>query len=160
MKATARLVASILLLAASGCGGGTETTTDSSAREGGGPGVPKVAAGPTGEVAVGGGGRISVVGDGASEISVKTVPRGLGFEQRKITIKAAETKLHLENPQGKVHDLDLEDADGKLIADMETIGGGYADVPIRYLPPGKYTFYCSVPGHREAGMEGTVIVEE
>ena len=32
---------------------------------------------------------------------------------------------------------------------------------VLFIPtePGTYTFYCGVPGHCEAGMEGTLIVE-
>jgi plastocyanin len=112
-----------------------------------------------GDVATGGGGRVSTVGKGASEIRVVGARQGLAYETQEVTIEAGETLLHFENRQSAPHDLDLEDADGKLIADMETIGNGYADVPIRNLEPGEYTFYCSVPGHREAGMEGTVTVE-
>ncbi len=110
-------------------------------------------------VATGGGGRVSTVGKGASEIHVEAARRGLAFTTQEVTIEGGETLLHFENPQSAPHDLDLEDADGKPIADMETIAGGYADVPIKDLEPGEYTFYCSVPGHREAGMEGTVTVE-
>jgi uncharacterized cupredoxin-like copper-binding protein len=35
--------------------------------------------------------------------------------------------------------------------------GGKSTVTVD-LKPGKYTFYCPVPGHRQAGMQGTLTV--
>jgi uncharacterized cupredoxin-like copper-binding protein len=36
--------------------------------------------------------------------------------------------------------------------------GGVSEIEVD-VQPGEYTFYCSVPGHREGGMEGTLTVE-
>jgi uncharacterized cupredoxin-like copper-binding protein len=36
--------------------------------------------------------------------------------------------------------------------------GGASEITID-LPPGRYEYYCPVPGHRERGMAGTLIVE-
>jgi plastocyanin len=111
-------------------------------------------------VATGGGGRVSrnLVGKDAAEIRIEAAPKGVAYLTEHVTVEAGEALLHFENPQFEAHDTDLETVDGELIADMETIGGGYADVPIKDLEPGEYVFYCSVPGHREAGMEGTLTV--
>lgn len=152
MRSTRRFAAPLasLLVAAvlAACGGEDEARPD-----------PRAGIETVDGVAVGGGGRVSTVEEGASEIRVSAAPKGLAYTTDHVTVEAGETLLHFENPQTMPHDLDLETADGTPIADMETIGGGYADVPIRNLEAGDYVFYCSVPGHREAGMEGTVTVE-
>lgn len=149
------LIVAASLLVLGGCGGEDETTAKREDLPPVGTAIGEAMPG----VAEGGGGRVSRVREGASEIRVVAAAKGLAYETHHVTIEHGETLLHFENPQLEVHDVDLENEDGELIADMETIGGGYADVPIYYLDPGEYTFYCSVPGHREAGMEGTVTVE-
>jgi plastocyanin len=45
----------------------------------------------------------------------------------------------------------------KVLGATPTFTGGSKAVTLK-LKPGKYTFYCSVPGHRQAGMEGTLTV--
>ena len=38
--------------------------------------------------------------------------------------------------------------------------GDIAEIIFKAEKPGRYSYYCTVPGHREAGMEGLIIVEE
>jgi plastocyanin len=162
MKIAIALLVLAAALAPAACGGDDEASSDAGSTTD----KPRIGVETTlGEtdrgVATGGGGRNSrkLVGKDAAEIRIEAAPKGLAYVTDHVTIEAGETLLHFENPQTVPHDVDLEDADGNPIADMETIAGGYADVPIKDLEPGEYTFYCSVPGHREAGMEGTVTVD-
>jgi len=45
----------------------------------------------------------------------------------------------------------------KVLGATPTFVGGSKTLTLN-LKPGTYTFYCSVPGHRQAGMEGTLTV--
>jgi uncharacterized cupredoxin-like copper-binding protein len=48
--------------------------------------------------------------------------------------------------------------DGKLPGFKLEASSGESDELKANLKPGRYTIYCDVPGHREAGMEGTITV--
>jgi nitrite reductase (NO-forming) len=55
-----------------------------------------------------------------------------------------------------LHDFVIDELDVHVAADRdETAEGG-----LRADTAGEYTYYCTVAGHREAGMEGTLVVEE
>ena len=62
------------------------------------------------------------------------------------------------NPQPLTHDVAIEDSSGKTIGKTELVAEG-SDSTAVDLKPGAYTFFCTVPGHREAGMEGTLTVK-
>ena len=61
------------------------------------------------------------------------------------------------NSSSVPHNMTIEDSSGKQVGATATFSGGSKSFTVD-LKPGKYTFFCSVPGHREAGMQGTLTV--
>lgn len=83
---------------------------------------------------------------------------GLAYTAKSATSKAGKVTVDFTNPQPIAHDVAIENSGGKQVAATEVITEG-SDSAVADLKPGDYTFYCSVPGHREAGMEGELTVE-
>jgi plastocyanin len=83
---------------------------------------------------------------------------GLAYTSDTATAKAGKVTVDFTNPQPLTHDVAIEDSSGKTIGKTELIAEG-SDTAVVDLKPGTYTFYCTVPGHREAGMEGTLTVK-
>lgn len=71
--------------------------------------------------------------------------------------KNADVNLTFTNPSstGVVHDFTVPALGIHVVADP----GETKTVGLRGLPAGRYDAFCSVPGHADAGMRATVIVE-
>ncbi|HSJ18015.1 MAG TPA: plastocyanin/azurin family copper-binding protein [Solirubrobacterales bacterium] len=81
----------------------------------------------------------------------------LAFDTDALEAGAGEVTITLDNPASIEHDVAIE-RDGEEIAKSDLVSEGTTEVTAE-LEPGEYVFYCSVPGHREGGMEGTLTVK-
>ena len=84
-------------------------------------------------------------------------PTALAFDEADLTAKPGKVTIDFDNPSAIPHNVVIEE-DGKELAGFEPIAEGEEEVSAE-LKAGSYTFFCSVPGHREAGMEGTLTVK-
>lgn len=95
-------------------------------------------------------------GDGGAEESVEITAVDIDYEDVPDSVAAGPIEFVLNNTGGIEHDLNIEELDEQVVpltAGGET-GSGTAE-----LEPGSYTIFCSVPGHRDAGMEATIAAE-
>jgi len=81
------------------------------------------------------------------------------FTKKEETAEAGIVRLYLENPQDIAHDVALENSKGEEIGGTEAVARGATGQISLELEAGTYTYYCTIPGHREQGMEGTLTVE-
>ena len=78
------------------------------------------------------------------------------FKPDTITATPGIAKISMTAANG-IHDLVFDGAYPGFL--LEADGGGGAQSKKIDLKPGKYTFYCDIPGHRDAGMQGTHTVK-
>jgi plastocyanin len=101
-------------------------------------------------------------GNGNAEASATTLklaadPAALAFDKESLDAKAGKVTLDFDNPSAIPHNVVIEE-NGKELAGFEPMTEG-EESETADLKAGTYTYYCSVPGHREAGMEGTLTVK-
>jgi plastocyanin len=87
-------------------------------------------------------------------LSIAADPGGqLAFVSNKATAPAGKLTVEMPNKSGTPHDITI-DGKGKGMV----VTNGVSQFSATFAP-GKYTYYCSVPGHRQAGMFGTLTVK-
>lgn len=149
-KVVALLALALASVALVACGGSNDNSSSSATEATSG-----------GETTSGGasGGKEEGGGGGGSTVAFEADPEGqLAYTTTEATAKAGKVTVEFNNPQGLEHDVAIEGPSGEEIGKTELIAEGSDSTTVN-LKPGTYHFYCTVPGHREAGMEGTLTVK-
>jgi plastocyanin len=131
------------------CGGDDDDNGD-----GDGGGAAATTTEPTGG---GGGGGAA----GGETLQLAADPNGaLAYDTDTLNAKAGNVTIDLTNDASISHDVAVEDSGGSELGKSDLIANGEtSSLDLSNLEPGEYTFFCTVPGHREGGMEGTLTVE-
>ena len=96
-------------------------------------------------------------GGGGRALTLSADPGGdLSFDTDTLEARAGQVTIEMENPSSVPHNVSVE---GRGVNEEgKTVGQGGTSTVTAELQPGEYDFYCSVAGHREGGMEGTLTI--
>ncbi len=101
----------------------------------------------------------------AGKLEIDANPSGqLAYTTDKAEAKPGAVTIVMANMSGVMHNIAVEPGENGATAKLAPIGAssfitkGNTSVTVK-LKPGKYTFFCQAPGHRAAGMYGTLTVK-
>jgi plastocyanin len=93
----------------------------------------------------------------STTLKLAAAPGGeLAYDTKSLSAKAGSVTIAFTNASPVEHDVTIAQGSNVVGATPKFIGATKSLT--LNLKPGTYTFYCSVPGHRQAGMEGTLTV--
>jgi plastocyanin len=84
---------------------------------------------------------------------VRASTRDMAYSTSELHVTGGRVSIQLTNHDLFWHTLTIPELD----LDLRVPVGGRRTATFD-APPGTYRFYCAIPGHRSAGMEGTLIV--
>jgi uncharacterized cupredoxin-like copper-binding protein len=153
------------LLALTGCGGSSSSTSSSASAPAsastptGAPATPTTSSAATSPtVPASPAAPASGATSAGQALSLEANPEGqLKFTKSSLSAKAGKVSIGYTNMAPAEHNLTVASSSGAVLGATPTFQGGSKTLTLN-LKPGTYKFYCSVPGHRTAGMEGTLTV--
>lgn len=81
----------------------------------------------------------------------------INWKEKELKIGPGTVGIEMVNEGSIAHTFVLEGVtSGRKLS---TPGSGSKDVAKFELTPGSYVYFCDVPGHRQGGMEGTLVVD-
>jgi plastocyanin len=99
------------------------------------------------------------------KLTIPASPTGqLAYASDKANATAGPVTIEMPNMSGVDHNLALESGShesagpGPVLGHTQIISKGTTSFSVT-LKPGTYTFFCEVPGHRQAGMFGHITVK-
>ena len=93
----------------------------------------------------------------ATSLKLAANPEGqLSYDTKTLSAKAGSVTITMTNSSPVEHNVTIAQG-SRILGATPTFTGSSKTLALK-LKPGTYEFYCSVPGHRQAGMEGTLTV--
>jgi plastocyanin len=150
------LSAAALALGVAACGGGSSSSAGGGTKS---ASASSSAAAGTGTSAASGTSSAAAAGGGSSTLSIAANSSGsLAYDKKTLSAKAGKVTITMTNMAPIGHNITIQQGtNGAVLGATPTFQGGSKSVSLT-LKAGKYTFYCSVPGHRAGGMVGTLTV--
>jgi plastocyanin len=94
----------------------------------------------------------------AHTVALAANPTGLlKYTKSSVSVAPGSVTISFTNKSPVAHDVVLINSKNKILGKTPIFKGGTKSFTVT-LSAGKYTYYCSVPGHRQAGMQGTLTV--
>jgi plastocyanin len=83
---------------------------------------------------------------------------GLSYTTTTLTAHPGKVTIEFTNMAPLEHNVTVESAAGAKLGATPTFSGATKSLTLE-LKAGTYSFFCTVPGHRQAGMQGTLTVQ-
>jgi plastocyanin len=94
----------------------------------------------------------------AAPARVQVVAREYSFSLSRLHVHAGTAVIELANFGQDPHDLRVQRVGARHIAGLGVVAPGQRGELTLHLPPGRYSFWCSVGNHRQLGMHASLVV--
>ena len=99
-------------------------------------------------------------GGGGTTVKLAADPSDIAYTTDSLSAKAGSLTIDFDNPNPAIpHDVCVDSQSGSALGCSDEVTNASTTLALKNLKPGKYTFFCDVDAHEEAGMKGTLTVQ-